>query len=103
MCPTTSLKYFDCGDIYRWQKDLIYYHLAFSSLNKNAWPGSLFSKRLCPEEAEMEPKQSWAERAEHPQLGQKPRGEGGWQAGEGEREEERSRQHEHERDLPITS
>lgn len=28
-------KYFVRGDIYRWQKDLIYYHFAFSSLNKN--------------------------------------------------------------------
>lgn len=34
MHSAVSLKYFDCGDIYRWQKDLIYYHFAFSSLSK---------------------------------------------------------------------
>lgn len=34
MSSAASLKYFDCGDIYRWQKDLISYHFAFSSLNK---------------------------------------------------------------------
>lgn len=34
MCSTVPLEHFDGGDIYRWQKDLIYYHFTFSGLNK---------------------------------------------------------------------
>lgn len=36
MRSVVPLEHFDGGDIYRWQKDLIYYHFTFSGLNKTS-------------------------------------------------------------------
>lgn len=95
MRSTVPLEHFDSGDIYRWQKDLIYYHFTFSGLNKTfgqacAW-GILPKRDGDAEALAAQPGCGAAaatrqSAARHPRLGQRHRGEAGPQAGKGKME-----------------